>query len=242
MPEMQQRSRFLSTSTSSAPTSNSTNNLQPDPHEPSSIPPWVHVNDGNEEPEISLLLPPTTKPNTRHYKPPPSHYKPGRKWDHLRSAEPPLLSAPIADHQVRWAPFMQSGPNPGRQMGEGRIASPQWMEENMPYTSTDWDPEDEVEPAPGLLSARGLMYRGKWLISPQRQEKTVRFFWVSILHLCPMVWKSCGQIACLGRAYPEATAGSSGDIVTHGVAKAFAREEQDTKRSSRLLCVKHTKS
>lgn len=181
MPEMQQRSRILSTSTSSAPTAGSNNNLQPDPHEPSSIPPWVHVNDGNGEPEISLLLPANTKPNTRHYKP-PTHYKPGRKWDHFRSAEPPLLSAPIADHQLRWVPFMQSGPNPP-QMKEGRIASPSWMEENMPYTSTDWDPEDEVEPAPGLLSAKGLMYRGKWLISPQRQERTVRLFWVSCISL-----------------------------------------------------------
>jgi hypothetical protein len=72
---------------------------------------------------------------------------------------------------------MQSGPNP--QEGQGKIVDAAWMEENMPHMNADWQPEDEVEPGPGLLSAKGLMYRGKWLISPERQEQTVRLFWVS---------------------------------------------------------------
>jgi hypothetical protein len=72
---------------------------------------------------------------------------------------------------------MQSGPNP--QERQGKIVDAAWMEENMPQMNADWQPEDEVEPGPGLLSAKGLMYRGKWLISPERQEQTVRLFWVS---------------------------------------------------------------
>ncbi|KAK5175567.1 uncharacterized protein LTR77_000706 [Saxophila tyrrhenica] len=183
MPEMQQRSRHLSASTAQ-----SSSATQRDPHQTSSIPPWVHVNDGNEDPD-QLLLPAEARPNTRHYKPPPSHYKPGRKWDHLRSAEPPLLSAPINDHQLRWTPFMQSGPNP--QSREGRVVDAAWMEENMPYMNPDWHPEDEGEPGPGLLTARGMMYRGKWLISPERQEKTVRFFWRLLLKnpFVPLVFR-----------------------------------------------------
>ncbi|KAK3056803.1 hypothetical protein LTR09_002596 [Extremus antarcticus] len=180
MPEMQQRSGLLSTSTAQS--------TQHDPHEPSSIPPWVHVNDGNEDPD-TLLLPSQARPNTRHYKPPPTHYKPGRKWDHLRTAEPPLLSAPINDHQLRWAPFMQSGPNP--QNREGRVVDAAWMEENMPYMNPEWHPDDEEEPAPGLLTARGMMYRGKWLISPERQEKTMRLFWRLLLKnpFVPLVFR-----------------------------------------------------
>ena len=174
MPEMQQRTSLLS----SANPNSQSSNPQADPHEPSSIPPWVHVNEGTEEQDALLALPPDRiRPNTRHYKPPPSHYKPGRKWDHMRTAEPPLLSAPIADHQQRWRPFMQSGPNP--QMREGRIVDAAWMEENMPDLNPDWHPDDEEEAGASGLSAQGLMYKGKWLISPERQERTVRLFWVS---------------------------------------------------------------
>ena len=172
MPEMQQRGSILSTANSNSQASN----LSKDPHVPSSIPPWVHINDGAEE-DAALLSPDRARPNTRHYKPPPSHYKPGRKWDHLRSAEPPLLSAPIADEQLRWKPFMHSGPNP--QCKEGRVVDAAWMEENMPYLNPDWHPEDEEEAERSGLTAKGLMYKGKWLISPERQERTVRLFWVS---------------------------------------------------------------
>lgn len=72
---------------------------------------------------------------------------------------------------------MQAGPNPNLQ--EGRMVDDAWMEENMPDMSSNWHPEEEVAVGTGLLSAKGLMYRGKWLISPERQERTVRFFWVS---------------------------------------------------------------
>ena len=172
MPEMQQRGSLISSINANSQSSKP----QADPHGASALPPWVHINDGNEDHD-TLLSPDRAKPNTRHYKPPPSHYKPGRKWDHLRSAEPPLLSLPIADSQARWKPFMQSGPNP--QFKEGRIVDAAWMEQNMPDLNPDWHPEDEEEAGPTIFSARGLMYKGKWLISPERQERTVRLFWVS---------------------------------------------------------------
>ena len=174
MPEMQQRESLLS----SVNTNSVTSKPQADPHEPSSLPPWVHINEGEDQ--DALLLPPNhARPNTRHYKPPPAHYKPGRKWDHLRSAEPPLLSAPIADEQQRWKPFMQSGPNP--QTREGRMVDAAWMEEHMPDLNPDYYAEDEVEASTAGPNSKGLMYQGKWLISPERQEQTVRFFWVSTL-------------------------------------------------------------
>ncbi|KAK3721729.1 hypothetical protein LTR37_002894 [Vermiconidia calcicola] len=191
MPEMQQRNRHLSNSTAQSPSSSADR----DPRQPTSLPPWVHVNDGEEE-QVAPLIPAEAVPNTRHYKypasyykPPPTHYKPGRKWDHERSAEPALLSAPIEDHQLRWKPFMQSGPQP--QAGEGRVVDLAWMEQNMPDMNRDYDPEDEVEADRGILSARGLMYRGKWLISPERQERTVRVFWRLLLKnpFVPLVFR-----------------------------------------------------
>ena len=55
-----------------------------------------------------------------------------------------------------------------------------WMAENMPDMHPEWrgDEEEEVGNA-GRRGMRGLMYKGKWLISPERQERTVRLFWVS---------------------------------------------------------------
>ena len=55
-----------------------------------------------------------------------------------------------------------------------------WMEENMPDLNPDWHPDDEVPAGGHGLSAKGLMYKGQWLISPERQEKTMRLFWVSL--------------------------------------------------------------
>lgn len=49
----------------------------------------------------------------------------------------------------------------------------------MPDLNPNWQPEDESHPIAHGLTAKGLMYKGKWLISPERQEKTVRIFWVS---------------------------------------------------------------
>ena len=54
-----------------------------------------------------------------------------------------------------------------------------WITENMPDLGADWHSDLEREAGPQFLSAKGLMYKGKWLISPERQEKSVRLFWVS---------------------------------------------------------------
>ena len=75
---------------------------------------------------------------------------------------------------------MESGPNP--QTREGRVVDAAWMDEHMPDLNPDWHPDDEaaVETGPQGFTAKGLMYKGKWLISPERQEKSIRFFWVSV--------------------------------------------------------------
>lgn len=59
-----------------------------------------------------------------------------------------------------------------------------WLDENMPALGQGWKEEDDVR-AEGipieLWSGRGLMYKGTWLISPERQERTVRLFWRLLL-------------------------------------------------------------
>lgn len=139
----------------------------------------VHANDDEKAP---FLEPAPVIPNTRHYKPPPK-YTPGKKLDAYRDSEPGLLSAPIADHQVRWIPFMQSGPNPREYRGEGIIRTQSWMRENIPISAQEWDEEDEkpVDLASKPRGFKGLMYRGKWLVSPDRQERSVRLFWRLLL-------------------------------------------------------------
>lgn len=177
MPEAAQREALIS-STRAAES-------EPDPHRAAAIPPWVHANHdadnaAQSDPLLATLTP--SRPNTRHYKPPTTHYKPGRKWDHLRSSEPPLLSGPIAEHQERWKGFMKSGPNPYE--AQGRVVDAAWMEENMPDLLPGWQDENEKgspAPLPHGVTAKGLMYKGKWLISPERQEKSVRLFWVSVV-------------------------------------------------------------
>lgn len=172
MPEMAQRSESLPSSSmrlSSAPAAVDDDDTERDPHIPGSIPPWVHISSSDDD----TLLPPPVRPNTRHYKPPPSHYKPGRKWDHIRSAEPPLMSAPIADHQTRWVPFMQSGPHPPWHEQGARLMSPEWMEDNVPITVRGWEEEDEA------LADKQEELKGFWLLSPEKRERTVRLFWVS---------------------------------------------------------------
>lgn len=57
----------------------------------------------------------------------------------------------------------------------------------MPVALRGWEPKDEEDPTlpeggrPAALEGfQGVMYRGKWLISPERQEKTMRLLWVSL--------------------------------------------------------------
>lgn len=157
-----------------------------DPHLPESIPPWVHVqNDGDEQAPL-FHAPAPVIPNTRHYKPPSANLKPGRRLDQYRTAEPGLLSAPIDEHQARWAPFMQSSPVLHEEGDARIIRSPQWMEENIPISGRQWEPEDEAnaEGTKRIGGLRGIMLGGKWLISPERQERTAKLFWVSTSLSC----------------------------------------------------------
>lgn len=185
MPEMQQRSALLIQSQpqqrrlpdTSASHASSSTAADSDPHQANSLPPWIHVNDE----AAPFLEPAPTLPNTRHYKVPPK-YQPGRKLDAYRDAEPGLLSAPIADHQVRWIPFMQSGPNPREQRDQRIVRSDSWMRENVPIFNRAWQEEDEMMPeSKRHRGLPGLLFRGKWLISPERQERSVRLFWRLLL-------------------------------------------------------------
>ncbi|GAB7332507.1 hypothetical protein MBLNU13_g04299t2 [Cladosporium sp. NU13] len=174
MPEMAQRSESLPSNSmrhSSAAAAVEDDDTERDPHIPGSIPPWVHISSSEDD----TLIPPPVRPNTRHYKPPPSHYKPGRKWDNIRTAEPPLMSAPIADHQTRWLPFMQSGPHPPWHEQGARLMSPEWMEDNVPITVRGWEEEDEA------LADKQEELKGFWLLSPEKRERTVRLFWRLLL-------------------------------------------------------------
>ncbi|KAI5368371.1 Putative regulator of phospholipase D Srf1 [Septoria linicola] len=208
MPEMLQRSTLLTNQQqrqnqhllpgASASHASTSTAGEIDPHQPSSLPPWIHVNDES----APFLEPAPVVPNTRHYKV-PAKYQPGRKLDSYRDAEPGLLSAPIADHQVRWTPFMQSGPNPREHRNQRLIRSDSWMRENVPIFDRGWEEEDEINPdskRPGGF--QGLLFRGKWLISPERQERSVRLFWRLLLKnaFVPLVFRltvlafSCGAL------------------------------------------------
>lgn len=182
MPEMQQQRHLLLPSSNTAASASAPDLQDSDPHLPESIPPWVHVNDGEEQ--APLFLPPApVVPNSRHYKPPSSNLKPGKRLDAYRSAEPGLLSAPIEEHQARWIPFMQSSPALHEQRDFRIIRSPEWMEQNVPISSRVWEPEDEINPegTRRIGGLKGIMLGGKWFISPERQERTVKLFWVSIM-------------------------------------------------------------
>ncbi|CAK1361305.1 hypothetical protein CB0940_03305 [Cercospora beticola] len=200
--QMSQRATLLTsnpyqptTSTSHASTSTAET---VDPHQPGSLPPWIHANDE----QAPFIEPAPTLPNTRHYKV-PTKYQPGRKLDGYRDAEPGLLSAPIAEHQARWIPFMQSGPNPREHRGQGIVRSASWMRENVPIYDRGWEEEDEIHlDNKRPRGFRGLLFRGKWLISPERQERSVRFFWRLLLKnaFVPLVFRlvvlafSCGAL------------------------------------------------
>ncbi|KXT05459.1 hypothetical protein AC578_11091 [Pseudocercospora eumusae] len=162
-----------------------------DPHQAETIPPWIHINEDDEKAPFAQPAP--AVPNTRHYKPPPTKYSPGRKLDSYRDAEPPLLSMPIDVHQTRWIPFMQSGPNPRETRNQGVIMSREWMEENVPIVKREWEEEDDLDPMGSnrLKGFKGIMYRGQWIISPERQQKSVEAFWRLLLKnaFVPLVFR-----------------------------------------------------
>lgn len=85
---------------------------------------------------------------------------------------------------------MSGGPQPEYEAGNAyydreddggaRVVDQAWMDEHMGFLGQGWTEEDEAAVEGKLVpGGRGLMYRGKWLVSPERQEKSVRLFWVS---------------------------------------------------------------
>lgn len=149
-----------------------------------SIPPWVHTEDDSDDESINQtqrLLPLTNAvPASHHYlpAPPTQHKAPGRKWDHIRSAEPPLLDQPIDTNQQRWLPYMLSGPQP-RGVPGARLVSDAWMDENMPHLTSTWA---AAEPEKPLEKTKGL-----WLFTPERRSKTfarIKVFVRSTLCFC----------------------------------------------------------
>ena len=134
-----------------------------------SIPPWVHTEDDEDEDDESdqgqRLLPlPTAIPASHHYLPAPPHQHraPGRKWDHLRDAEPAMIDQPMESNQQRWIPYMLSGPHP-RGIEGARIVSDAWMDENMAHMS-NWEPNQ--------IEQHDEKPKGLWLLSPARQRST----------------------------------------------------------------------
>ena len=154
-----------------------------------SIPPWVHTEDDDDEGDADdecdhrrrLLPMPTAIPASHHYLPAPPHQHraPGRKWDHLRNAEPPMITQPIATNQERWVPYMLSGPHP-RGVEGARIVSDEWMDENMSHMAV-WEP-NKVD----LPSGKP---KGLWLFSPARQRRTFGKIQVSAEN---RLWKFAG--------------------------------------------------
>lgn len=115
------------------------------------IPPWVQVAHTAEEAERIRRLkdPPNAIYATHNYLPAPQHKPqqhkaPGRKWDHLRDAEPALLDQPLDVSSARWLPYMLSGPR-YPEAERARLMSDEWMEENMPGMGPSWRTHAEAE-------------------------------------------------------------------------------------------------
>jgi len=158
-----------------------------------SIPPWVHTenDDDDESSQRQRLLPlPSAIPASHHYlpAPPTQHKAPGRKWDHLRNAEPAMIDQPMQTNQQRWLPYMMSGPHP-RGIEGARIVSDAWMDENMTHMNVPWEPSQQDQPSEKP--------KGFWLLSPARQRKTFRRIRVSrgSFHATAITWTRHSNIS-----------------------------------------------
>ncbi|TKX22681.1 hypothetical protein C1H76_5135 [Elsinoe australis] len=119
-----------------------------------SIPPWVITPDQHDR--RSQLVQPLLRPQTPVI--PHHQYLPesqrggrttkGRRWDHLRNAEPAMLDQTLHESSARWLPFMLSGPQykPIEVQG-AQIMSDEWMEENMAVWPSNYDTGEDDHPA-----------------------------------------------------------------------------------------------
>jgi len=119
-----------------------------------SIPPWVLTPEITNNRQFSaqpLLLRPET-PLAPHHQYLPSdpaaqrsgRAAKGRRWDHLRTAEPALLDQTLDESSSRWLPFMLSGPQyrPADVFG-AEVMGDDWMGQNIPAWSAGLDELDE---------------------------------------------------------------------------------------------------
>ncbi|KAG8627246.1 hypothetical protein KVT40_004729 [Elsinoe batatas] len=116
-----------------------------------SIPPWIITPDQHDR--RSQLVQPLLRPQTPVI--PHHQYLPesqrgnrtgrGRRWDHLRDAEPAMLDQTLHESSARWLPFMLSGPQyKSTEVQGSQVMSDEWMEENMPIFASNYDTgEDE---------------------------------------------------------------------------------------------------
>lgn len=125
-------------------------------HDPSgrlqSIPPWIITPDTRASqlrtPNLQLPQSPVIPHHQCLPEPQRGRTARGRRWDHLRNAEPPLLDQTLEQSSHRWLTVMQSGPqyNPS-ELNNTTLMSDEWMEENVPFWTVDRQLEDDHIPA-----------------------------------------------------------------------------------------------
>lgn len=132
-----------------------------------SIPPWVLMAEDDHDPDHTqpLLFPNSSVTAKHHYLPAPQGHKaPGRKWDHLRSAEPALLDQPLDMSSARWLPYMHAGPQPHDLTG-ARLVSDEWMEQNVAGMNGPWQAHED--------ESQGDKEKGLWVLDPTRRKTVV---------------------------------------------------------------------
>ncbi|KAF2151815.1 hypothetical protein K461DRAFT_313624 [Myriangium duriaei CBS 260.36] len=117
-----------------------------------SIPPWIitpDLRDKQQAPQPPPLLQPQTPVIPHHqYLPEAQRGRTarGRRWDHLRDAEPAMLDQTLEQSSARWLTFMLSGPQYRPSETNGATMMPdEWMEENVPFWTADQQMMEEHE-------------------------------------------------------------------------------------------------
>ncbi|GAM85137.1 hypothetical protein ANO11243_031410 [Dothideomycetidae sp. 11243] len=113
-----------------------------------SIPPWIITPDLHDIQQRPTLPPQPQTPVLPQHQliSEPQRGKRGRRYDHLRSAEPAMLDQTLEQSSPRWLTFMLSGPQYRPSEVDGATFMPDdWMKENVPFWTADQDLADEHE-------------------------------------------------------------------------------------------------
>lgn len=113
-----------------------------------SLPPWIITPDPTDRQHRPQPPPRPQTPVLPHHQYLPEAQRGrtarGRRWDHLRNAEPAMLDQTVEQSSARWLTFMVSGPQYSQHEVEGaELMSDEWMEENVPFWTGDQDLADE---------------------------------------------------------------------------------------------------